>query len=148
MVITSKGDIKVEIQKVKVKYPAVLKLVFRKKGVLVNSDYAIIDMDSYNFVGVMADDRIYGKYFKDGHYEVTYYYNQFSITRHRIGKPNMYRIKFEFPFQQENFFYDFEKKLIKAFLEEAEYELLLIGIVTEKEIVERCLKTNAEFICS
>ena len=132
-----------ELQKMKVKYPAALKITFREKGVFSNIDYVIVDMNSYEFIGVLADDYIHGRYDKEGYYDIMYFYTKSTVGEEKGGKPHIYRINFRFPFPKDDFFYDFEQKLIRI---GEQYELAFNGIVTEKDVVERILKTNCDLI--
>ena len=72
-----------------------------------------------------------------------YFYTRSTVGEENAGKPHIYRINFRFPFSKDDFFYDFEQKLIRI---GEQYELAFNGIITEKDIVERILKTNCDLI--
>lgn len=60
------------MEKIKAKRFAVAEICFRIFGYLYNRDYIIISGDTFDFVGHIGDDYIFGKYSEE-EYEVSYY---------------------------------------------------------------------------
>lgn len=61
------------IQKIPMYNVCAADVIFRIEGTLYNSGRIIIDRDSFEFAGYLADDTLLG-YYKDGKYHIDYLY--------------------------------------------------------------------------
>ena len=134
-----------ELKKVRVKCASAIEVTFRKKGLLYNNGLALIDMDTYNFVGKLGNDYIYGKFHEIGFYEIMYVNLEFIREEegYRIGDIKAFRYEFDIPFVRDYYMEDFDRKLFKI---GDDFEFSFERFILDNNQISSCIEENKELI--
>jgi len=86
----AEGAVKMDEHRIKVKNFVVAEFCFRKLGQYANYGNVVVDTDSYNFAGMITDEKIVG-YYENKKYTIHYYKSLLDMQQNPITYQYIYR---------------------------------------------------------
>lgn len=139
--------------KIAVKNVCIVDICFRRLGLLYNEGRIVVDIDTYDFAGHIADDIIVG-FYRDGKYYIHYYYKTYifnvnPITGVVVGPEfrwEEYEIYLENDFEKRSITEDFVNQMLKFGDEYDEYILSFEKIISDMQEIQKTLKHNTDLL--